>query len=75
MAKLHFATFERILKESRKGIRVSDRATEEFIFVMDEISRHIAADAAELAEHANRKTILEQDVKLAYKKSRGMPAK
>lgn len=71
MAKLHFATFERILKESKKGVRVSDRATEEFIFVMDELSKQIAADAAELAEHANRKTILGQDIRLAYKKMKG----
>lgn len=75
MAKLPFATFERILKESKKGIRVSDRATEEFLFVINEISRQIAADAVELAEHANRKTILEQDVKLAYKKMKGMPSR
>ena len=68
MGKIPFATFERILKESKKGIRVSDKATKEFIFVINELSKHIAADALELAEHANRKTILEHDIKLAYKK-------
>ena len=71
MAKLHFATFERVLKESKKGVRVSDRATEEFILAIGEISKQIASDAVELAEHANRKTILEQDIRLAYKKMKG----
>jgi histone H3/H4 len=42
---------------------------------MGELSKQIAADAVELAEHANRKTILEQDVKLAYKKMRALPSK
>jgi len=71
MSKLHFATFEKVLKESKKGIRVSDRATEEFLLVIGDISKQIAADAVELAEHANRKTILEQDIRLAYKKMKG----
>ena len=75
MGKLNFATFERILKESKKGIRVSDRATEEFIFVVGEICKQIAADAVELAEHANRKTILEQDIRLAYKKMKNVSPK
>jgi histone H3/H4 len=75
MGKLHFATFERILKESKKGIRVSDRATDEFMAAIGEISKQLAADSVELAEHANRKTILEQDVRLAYRKMRGSPAK
>lgn len=67
---LPLATFEKILKESGKDIRVSKRAAEEFIKVVEEISRQLAADALELAKHANRKTILEQDIELAYKKRR-----
>ena len=68
MGKLPLAPFEKILKESRKGIRVSDTATKEFVFVINEIAKELAQDCAELAEHASRKTILEMDVKLAGKR-------
>ena len=70
MAKLPLAPFEKILKESRKGIRVSEGATKEFVFLINEISKELAQDCAELAEHANRKTILGSDVKLAGKRMR-----
>jgi len=65
MAKIPLAPFEKVLKESRKGIRVSDSATKEFVFLINELSRQIAQECAELAEHANRKTILDIDVKMA----------
>jgi len=68
MSKLPLAPFEKILKESRKGIRVSDSATKEFVFLMGEIAKDLAYECAELAEHANRKTILDSDVKLAGKR-------
>ena len=67
---LPLATFEKILKESSKNIRVSDAATKEFVKVIEEVSKHIASDASELARHANRKTILSDDISLAYKKRR-----
>jgi len=70
MAKLPKATFERILKESGKNIRVSDSAALEFIDVIGDIARELARDAAELARHANRKTILASDIKLAAKRRR-----
>ena len=70
MVKLPLAPFEKILKESRKGIRVSEGATKEFVFLINEISKELAQDCAELAEHANRKTILGSDVKLAGKRMR-----
>ena len=70
MAKLPLAPFEKIMKESRKGIRVSDGATKEFVFLINEIAKEIAQDCAELAEHANRKTILDMDVKLAGKRKK-----
>ena len=65
MAKLPIAPFEKILKESRKGVRVSESAAKEFVFLVHEISKEIAQDCAELAEHANRKTILDMDVKFS----------
>ncbi len=68
MAKLPLAPFEKILKESRKGIRVSDEATKEFVFLINEISKDLAQECADLAEHANRKTVLAADVKMAGKR-------
>lgn len=70
MGKLHLATFEKILKESRAGIRVSLESSKEMVEVVKEISEEIARDAAELATHAGRKTILREDVKLAAKRFR-----
>lgn len=68
MAKLPKAPFEKILKESVSNIRVSDAGALALAQAIEEIARKIAADAAELATHANRKTILEEDVKFAVKK-------
>ena len=70
MAKLPLAPFEKTLKESRKGIRVSDSASKEFVFLISEMARELAQDCAELAEHAGRKTILDLDVKLAGKRKK-----
>lgn len=60
--------FEKILKESDKDIRVSSSAAKALSKLAEEFSRTIASDAAELARHARRKTILDQDVILAKKK-------
>lgn len=68
MVKLSFSAFEKILKNSSKGIRVSDKATEEFMEFIYEISSKIAKEAAELARHANRKTILKEDIRFVIKK-------
>lgn len=70
MAKLHLATFEKVLKDSKPGIRVSLEASKEMVEVMTEVSKEIANEAAELAAHANRKTVLRNDVKLAAKRFR-----
>lgn len=69
MAKIPLAPFEKVLKESKKDIRVSDFATRAFVELINEIAKEIATDAAELAEHANRRTILDSDVKLAGKRT------
>jgi histone H3/H4 len=68
--KLPLAPFEKILKEAGKNIRVSDSASKEFVLVIGDLARDMAGDAAELARHANRKTILASDIKLASKRKR-----
>ncbi len=59
--------FERILK--RVGAkRVSQDALEEFAIVMEERLMAVAKNAAELAKHAGRKTIIGEDVRLSRNK-------
>ena len=48
--------------------RVSDSAAKALSEVIKEKSLEIATRAVELANHAGRKTILEEDIKLASKK-------
>lgn len=59
--------FERILKKAGAK-RVSHDALEEFSKVMDERLYRIAKEAAALAKHAGRKTIIEEDIRLARRK-------
>lgn len=70
MPQLPLAPFERILKESEKHIRVSDAATQAFVEVVEEFSKELAREIAELARHAGRKTIKAEDVKMAVKRSK-----
>jgi len=51
--------------------RVTREAKEAFLDIAIEIARKLARRAAELAKHAKRVTIKEQDVKLAYEELRG----
>jgi len=70
MAKLPLAPFEKILKESGKNVRVSESGARAFVEVIEEIAKEMGIEIAELARHANRKTILPNDVKLAYKRKK-----
>jgi histone H3/H4 len=47
--------------------RVSASAADAFVEVLEEKARNIAARAFELAKHSGRKTIHEEDIKLAVK--------
>jgi histone H3/H4 len=59
------AVIERMLK--RSNMRVSKGAVEEFGVLMEEITADLAAEATTSARHANRKTVLLEDVKKAVK--------
>ena len=59
--------FERILKKAGAR-RVSADACEEFAKVMEEKIIRIAEEAARLADHAGRKTVLSEDVRLARRR-------
>lgn len=59
--------FERLLKKAGAQ-RVSAEAAEELAKVMEDKIAKVAAEAVLLAEHAGRKTIIDEDVRLARKK-------
>ena len=61
------APLERILKKAGAR-RVSKSALVEFAEIIVDYAHDLSARAAELAEHAGRKTIIGEDIKLAKKK-------
>ena len=67
MIKLPRLPFERILKNAGAK-RVSQDALEEFANVMEEKLYKIAKEAAVLAKHAGRKTVIAEDVRIAKRK-------
>ncbi len=67
MAKFAFSTIRQFLRSS-KGIRASREAVELMQKHLEEHAEVIAKEAAELARHAGRKTILAEDIKLAIKR-------
>lgn len=64
---LSLMPFERILKKAGAK-RVSHEALEEFAKIMEEEIFKIAKEAAVLAKHAGRKTIIDSDVRTARRK-------
>jgi len=61
------ASIQRISKKA--GIqRISTKALKELQNALEDIGIEIARDAAELARHAHRKTMLKEDILLASKK-------
>jgi len=65
--KLPRLPFERILKKAGAK-RVSQDAMEEMAMAMEERMYKIVKEAAILAKHAGRKTITDEDVRMASRK-------
>jgi len=65
--KLPLTPFERILRKAGAK-RVSKSAMKEFASRMADYAKRLAAEAAVLANHAGRKTIIESDIRMARKK-------
>lgn len=59
--------FERIMKKAGAK-RVSEEAMDEMAKALEEKLTEITKEAVLLAKHAGRKTILEEDVRIARKK-------
>ena len=66
MSGLPRAPVERLLKEAT-GKRISRTATEQMALFLEETISETAKDAATFCNHAGRKTITDQDIKLATK--------
>lgn len=64
---LPLAPLERILKKAGAK-RVSEDALKEFSNVLEDQLTKIATEAALLAKHAGRKTIIDEDVRIARRK-------
>ena len=67
MSKLPLANMERLLKEGGAE-RVSEDAKEALAEVLENYGLEIAKDATILSEHAGRKTVRKEDVKLSAKR-------
>ena len=67
MSKLPLANMERLLKEGGAE-RVSEDAKEALAEVLENYGLEIAKDATLLSDHAGRKTVRKEDVKLAAKR-------
>lgn len=63
---LPLAPIDRLIREA-KADRVSEKAVKVLGTILEEIAIEIASMARDLAEHAHRKTIVDSDIKLAYK--------
>lgn len=64
---LTLAPLERILKKAGAG-RVSKEALEEFGDVLENYITRLSMEANLLAKHAGRKTITDEDIKMARRK-------
>lgn len=71
MPEFPLAALERILK-NQGASRVSRKACEEFSIILEEIAVHLAKEADTLAQHAGRRTIIAEDVRLAKKRGPGI---
>jgi len=65
-SELGLSAMYRILKKSGAQ-RVSDESANELRRVIEEIAEAVAKNAVDLANHAGRKTVKAEDVKLASK--------
>ncbi|MCD6458455.1 MAG: histone [Thermofilum sp. ex4484_82] len=65
--EIPLAPIERILHQEG-GKRVSEEATRLLRDIIEEIARFIAREACELAAHADRKTVMKEDIIFAAKR-------
>ncbi len=67
MTELPTATLDRVIRKAGAQ-RVSESAAEELAEILEEKGMEIAKEAIELTEHAGRKTVRDEDIRLALKR-------
>ncbi len=67
MSHISLSIFERILKKAGAK-RVSREALEEFSKIIESRVHFVVDEAVALAKHAGRKTITDEDIRVARKK-------
>lgn len=60
------APLDRLIRKANVD-RVSESAAKELGVILEELGKEIAIRANDLAKHANRTTVKDADIKLAYK--------
>ncbi len=70
MAKriLSLSGMDKIIRKAG-GLRVSDGAKEALAEILEDKGEDLSKEAIRYAEHAGRKTVLKEDIKLAVKKT------
>ncbi|MBL7148237.1 MAG: histone family protein [Nanoarchaeota archaeon] len=63
---LPYAAMEKLLKKAGAE-RVSDKSKEAFAEVLEELGLALGEKAVKFSRHSGRKTIKEEDIKLAHK--------
>ena len=67
MTELPIAAVDRIIRKSA-GIRVSESAANELAVYLEEVGMKVAQEASLYSKHAGRKTVTDEDIRLALKK-------
>ena len=67
MTDIALAAADRLLRKAGAK-RVTNDAVEEFRDILEDIALEVAKKAVVLSNHAKRKTVTRDDVRLAYKK-------
>ena len=67
MSELPLAAVDRIIRKAT-GIRVSESAALELSTFLEEEGMKVASQAAVFSKHAGRKTVTDEDIRLALKK-------
>ncbi len=60
------APLDRLIRKANAE-RVSESAAKELGIILEELGKEIAIRANDLAKHANRTTVKDADIRLAYK--------